>query len=82
MRRLARTGGKETLQAVYSDGLATFSVFIEPDQGPASSSAAKSKGPINAYVRRLGDTMITVVGEVPPDTVRDVALSVRARQAR
>jgi sigma-E factor negative regulatory protein RseB len=82
MRRFARTGGKDTLQAIYSDGLATFSVFIEPDQSGASSSAAKSKGPINAYVRRIGDTLITVVGEVPPDTVRDVALSVKARQAR
>lgn len=82
MRRFARTGGKDTLQAIYSDGLATFSVFIEPDQSGPESSAAKTKGPINAYVRRIGDTLITVVGEVPPDTVRDVALSVKARPAR
>jgi sigma-E factor negative regulatory protein RseB len=82
MRRFARGAGRDTLQAVYSDGLATFSVFIEPDQGSAGASAAKSKGPINAYVHRLGDTMITVVGEVPPTTVRDVALSVKAREAR
>jgi len=82
IRRFAGGNGRDTVQAVYSDGLATFSVFIEPDQGGAGSSAAKSKGPINAYVHRLGDTMITVVGEVPPNTVRDVALSVKPRPTR
>jgi sigma-E factor negative regulatory protein RseB len=81
VRRFA-SGGKDTVQAVYSDGLATFSVFIEPVQGGGVSSATKSKGPINAYVHSLGDTMITVVGEVPPNTVRDVALSVKALPAR
>jgi sigma-E factor negative regulatory protein RseB len=82
MRRFARDSGRDALQAVYSDGLATFSIFIESDQGGGGSSVAKSKGPINAYVHRLGDTMVTVVGEVPPSTVRDVALSVKAREAR
>jgi sigma-E factor negative regulatory protein RseB len=82
VRRFARGGGRDTLQAVYSDGLATFSVFIEPDTGGTPSSKVGSKGPINAYVHWLGDTMITVVGEVPADTVRNVALSVKAPQAR
>jgi sigma-E factor negative regulatory protein RseB len=81
MRQFAGTR-RDTLQAVYSDGLATFSVFIEPDQGKEPGNAIKSKGPVNAYVHRLGDTIITVVGEVPPATVRDVAISVKAPQAR
>ncbi|HUL65904.1 MAG TPA: MucB/RseB C-terminal domain-containing protein [Burkholderiaceae bacterium] len=85
VRRFSRGGAHDTLQAVYSDGLATFSVFIEPDQGSdsgASSGRGRSRGPVSAYVHRLGDTMITVVGEVPPETVRNVALSVKAPQAR
>lgn len=81
VRRLARGGSRDTLQAVYSDGLATFSVFIEPDQG-GTAPGRVSKGPTNVYVHHLGDTMITVVGEVPPNTVRDVALSAKAPQAR
>jgi sigma-E factor negative regulatory protein RseB len=80
-RRFGRDATRDTMQAVYSDGLATFSVFIEPDSG-APASAARSKGAINAFVQRIGDTIVTVVGEVPPATVRDVALSVKARPAR
>ena len=84
-RRFSRSSAHDTLQAVYSDGLATFSVFIEPDHGSdsaAGSGNGGSRGPVSAYVHRLGDTMITVVGEVPPETVRNVALSVKAPQAR
>jgi sigma-E factor negative regulatory protein RseB len=84
-RRFSRSSAHDTLQAVYSDGLATFSVFIEPDHGSdsaAGSGSGGSRGPVSAYVHRLGDTMITVVGEVPPETVRNVALSVKAPQAR
>lgn len=81
VRRFSRGGGRDALQAVYSDGLATFSVFIETD--PTGAPPPKwSRGPINAYVHQLGNTKITVVGEVPPSTVRDVALSVKAPQTR
>lgn len=81
-RRIARGGGHDAMQAVYSDGLASFSVFIEADPGGSSIVDAQSKGSINAYVRRVGDTLVTVVGEVPPTTVHDVAMSVEARPAR
>jgi sigma-E factor negative regulatory protein RseB len=81
-RRISRSTGRDTVQAVYSDGLATLSVFIEPDPGSAFEGPPQSKGPVNAFVRRVGDTLITVVGEVPPETVRGVAQSVKARTAR
>jgi sigma-E factor negative regulatory protein RseB len=83
MRRIARSNApRDTIQAVYSDGLATFSVFFEADAGGSGSAAAHTKGPINAFARRVGDTLVTVVGEVPAATVRDVAMSVEARPAR
>ncbi len=63
----------QALQAVYSDGLASLSVFIEPAPASASSEALPRQGPINAYSRRLGDAMVTVVGEIPADTARAVA---------
>ncbi len=63
------------LQAVYSDGLASLSVFIEPAAAPGSSEAIASRGPINAYTRRLGDSDVTVVGEIPAETARAVAMA-------
>jgi sigma-E factor negative regulatory protein RseB len=82
MRRLAGSATRSAVQAIYSDGLATFSVFIEPEQSGGGGSTATSRGSLNAYVHRVGDMTITVVGEVPPSTVKDVAMSVKARPAR
>lgn len=68
------------LQAVYSDGLATFSVFIEAQAGAAAAAeGSMQQGPTAAYKRRLGDALVTVVGEVPPATARDVAMAVEFR---
>jgi sigma-E factor negative regulatory protein RseB len=61
------------LQAVFSDGLASLSVFIEPAPASAASGALPRQGPINAYARRVGDSMVTVVGEIPAETARAVA---------
>jgi sigma-E factor negative regulatory protein RseB len=82
MRRLPGTIARDAVQAIYSDGLATFSVFIEPEQNGGVVSSATSRGSLNAFVYRAGDMTVTVVGEVPASTVRDVALSVKARSAR
>lgn len=67
--------GGQVLQAVYSDGLASLSVFIEPSSSAAANEALPQGGPINAYVRRLGDATVTVVGEIPSSTARAVALA-------
>jgi sigma-E factor negative regulatory protein RseB len=61
------------VQAVYSDGLASLSVFIEPAAASDGSEALPQRGPINAYARRIGDSVVTVVGEIPADTARAVA---------
>ncbi|HVG04445.1 MAG TPA: MucB/RseB C-terminal domain-containing protein, partial [Burkholderiaceae bacterium] len=85
-----RIGGSDAMQAVFSDGLATVSVFIEPHSlsspGLASpmpsGDALQIHGPTSAFSRRVGDSLVTVVGEVPPSTVRSVAGSVEFRGAR
>jgi len=89
-----RIGGTEAMQAVFSDGLATMSVFIEPNSllsapgasampGPVpSTEALQMHGPTSAYSRRVGDSLVTVVGEVPPATVRALAGSVEFRGTR
>lgn len=83
-RRMPRGDAEKTaMQVVYSDGLATLSVFIETGVGPPlPHDFARTLGPISAYTRRLDDARVTVIGEVPPATVRDVALSVTQRGAQ
>ncbi|MDM8350437.1 MucB/RseB C-terminal domain-containing protein [Pseudomonas sp. sp1636] len=67
---------------VYDDGLARFSVFIEPLRGVMVEDARSQLGPTAVVSRRLatadGDVMVTVVGEVPLGTAERVALSMRA----
>ncbi len=79
-RHLGHTGGahaQSALQGVFSDGLATVSVFIEPDAPPAGDPEESQRhGSISAFSRRLGDARVTVVGEVPPSTAQSIAQSV------
>lgn len=76
-RQMAGEARPPALQAVYSDGLATLSVFIEPGAGASVvHDITQTQGPVSGYTRRIGDTLVTVIGEIPPATARAVALSV------
>ncbi|WP_227519886.1 MucB/RseB C-terminal domain-containing protein [Mangrovitalea sediminis] len=61
----------------YSDGLASFSVFVEPLKGVDMPSGVSRIGATTAYLRKIRRNnttfLITVVGEVPPLTARRVA---------
>jgi sigma-E factor negative regulatory protein RseB len=61
------------IQAVFSDGLASLSVFIEPATPEGRTESAPASGPTNAYMRQVGDATVTVVGEIPFSTARSVA---------
>ncbi|MFA7243100.1 MAG: MucB/RseB C-terminal domain-containing protein [Sulfuricellaceae bacterium] len=62
---------------VFSDGLATVSVFIEPLAGTEKPvQGLSSRGVINVYARLLDGHQITVLGEVPPATVMQTGNSV------
>ncbi|CAK0780712.1 sigma-E factor negative regulatory protein RseB [Gammaproteobacteria bacterium] len=65
-------------QFVYSDGLATVSVFIEhtPADHEAVSGPSR-RGGLNAYGTRYKDWQVTVVGEVPEATVEMIGTSLR-----
>jgi sigma-E factor negative regulatory protein RseB len=54
---------------VASDGLASFSVYIEPPSDGALQGES-SLGAVSAAGGRVGEHQVTVVGEVPPATVR------------
>ena len=64
---------------VFSDGLVAVSVFVEPVGGTAHSTGLKQEGAINMYIRQLEDYVVTVLGEAPPVTIRQIALAVTHR---
>jgi sigma-E factor negative regulatory protein RseB len=66
------------IQMVYSDGLAGISIFIEKsDHDEDDHPNLFSQGIIQVYSKPVDDHLVTVVGEVPPQTVMQVADSVR-----
>jgi sigma-E factor negative regulatory protein RseB len=69
---------------VFTDGLASVSVFVEPQRAakpgePAISEAAEV-GSSSAFSTVIDGHRITAVGEVPPDTVRFIATQVKAQE--
>jgi sigma-E factor negative regulatory protein RseB len=61
---------------VYSDGLATVSVFIEAPQTKVDVGEGFSNvGSTNAFSLTLQGRKVTAMGEVPPQTVRTIASS-------
>lgn len=85
LRRSPASNESVTCQ-VYADGLARFSVFLEPLRGAAVEDVRTQVGPTVAVSRRLktsdGDVMVTVVGEIPLGTAERIALSMRAADAQ
>ena len=66
----------DLLHMVYSDGLASVSVFIEKNLGPDKHlQGIASMGAVNAFGSSKDDYFVTVVGEVPVKTVKSMAQS-------
>ncbi|MCW9012217.1 MAG: MucB/RseB C-terminal domain-containing protein [Gammaproteobacteria bacterium] len=62
---------------VYSDGIASVSVFVEKHQSDEQSLVGESSmGAVNVYSLHQNSDHITAIGEVPLDTVRMIAQSV------
>ena len=71
-------GGEDdqSFHLMYSDGLASVSVFIEPVGKSADRLAGiSSMGALNVYGKQMNDAQITVMGEVPAATVTAIAES-------
>jgi sigma-E factor negative regulatory protein RseB len=64
----------EVLQTVLSDGLTYVSIFIEPYAAARHSRPMlTSLGATHTLMRRQGDWWITVVGDVPAATLRQLS---------
>ncbi len=74
VRKMPETGAT-VRQLVYTDGLASLSVFIER-QTDDTMQGSTSMGAVNAFIRILADYSITAIGEVPAITVKHMAEAV------
>jgi sigma-E factor negative regulatory protein RseB len=64
---------------VYSDGMASVSVFIEePGQGSEQLSGETRIGAASAYSTMVDGFQVTAMGEVPPVTTQMIARSISA----
>ena len=80
-RKRVRQGGEHAEHLVYSDGLATVSVYVEKlMDGTRSYTGLSNMGAMNAYGTVIDGHQVTVVGEVPAATVQSMAQSVVRRQ--
>jgi sigma-E factor negative regulatory protein RseB len=77
MKRTMPGKGVPVKHLVFSDGLATVSVFIEPVAAMAKPmQSVIRQGAVHVYTRTVADHQITVLGEVPSVTVMQIANSV------
>jgi len=75
------TGAVSAYHIVYTDGMASVSVFIEQrDKMSKPVMGASSMGTVNAYSIYINDAYITAIGEVPAATVRMIAQSMQPVQ--
>lgn len=76
---------KEVRQLTLSDGLSSFSLFIqELDQQDKEQygDSDQVEGPVNIYSRRLGTYWLTALGAMPLTTLKAVAESARHSSLR
>ena len=79
LKRLSSDSGEFFHQMVYTDGLASLSVFIEK-QSSQMPVGKTSMGAVNAFIRVVNDFSVTAIGEVPAVTVKTIAESVIYQQ--
>jgi sigma-E factor negative regulatory protein RseB len=74
LKRKVGDNGRFIQQIVYTDGLASLSVFIEK-QTAQSIQGETSMGAVNGFIYLIDSYSVTAIGEVPAVTVRQVAES-------
>lgn len=72
----------EVDQAVFSDGLAAVSVFIEAAAHSDRRAGTGSSGATHMLVERSGDFWVTLLGEVPPVTLQRFASAIEYKPAK
>ena len=75
-------GGQNTMQWVFSDGVATVSLFVEAFDGRrhAREGATDMGGATHTLTRRIDSWWATAVGEVPLATLNAFAQSLERKK--
>lgn len=69
-------------QAVFSDGIAAISVFIEPVEKNSRKEGSGENGATHVLVKRKGDFWITLLGEVPQATLQQFASAIEYKPSK
>ncbi|MDO9106768.1 MAG: MucB/RseB C-terminal domain-containing protein [Methylovulum sp.] len=83
-RRPMHNSGEPVDHLLLSDGLASVSIYMEHKNNagqsePSLSKNVQSVGAVNFFSRTLGDFELTVMGEVPAETVKLIAEGITLR---
>ena len=78
IRNTMQQSKKTVDHLLISDGFSSVSVYFEA-KGEKSLEGLRALGPVNSYSRVIDDLQITVLGEVPVQTVELVAKGVSLR---
>lgn len=66
---------------VFSDGLASVSVYVEPHDGGQAAPSSTTRGAISAFSRHHDGFRVYVIGDVPERTAQRIAHGVVAARA-
>ena len=66
---------------LLSDGFTSVSVYME-NKNAAMQSGLQSVGAVNSYSRTINDYQLTVMGEVPAETVKFIAEGIKLRDLK
>jgi sigma-E factor negative regulatory protein RseB len=73
-------GNNGALQCIYTDGLASVSLFVETyDPQKHAKEKSLSSGATHSIAQRVGKHWVTAMGEAPPATLRKLAAAVQSR---
>jgi sigma-E factor negative regulatory protein RseB len=76
-KRMIAANPQPVQHMILTDGLASVSVFIaKPQNRAALFEGTMHSGALNAFARSVDNYQITVVGEVPEDTVKTIGQSI------
>ncbi len=77
-RRPMHKTGQLVDHLLLSDGFASVSVYMENKNG-VMKSGLQTAGAVNSSSRTIGDSQITVMGEVPAETVNYIAEGIKLK---
>ncbi len=77
VRRMSPMDANEVEHMVLTDGLSTVSIFIkQANEGQSGMSGLSKMGAVHAFRTTVNNYRVTVMGEVPADTVEFLAMGI------